>query len=570
MIPTRRRIRRPCRLVPVFLLVVLGACTDRPSPTAAPPPVEPPAGLLRAVTAADVAAFTGTGLLAVPATNAGTYSGAVPWTDAGGGTVPFGMWVHVRTVGTVSYTLRPEFLAAPCLAPGCWGRVLLGEGEAGGAGYSGRLEMSVRVRTPSSTRVALSIPSADPKQREWLAWMNPGDVLEVSRGGMEGGTSTFAGAWVPGYAFRSNGSGVAWTGVLPVQVTPSESRVLPGDTVTATAAPFGPALRVTDWFFSDRWNSVRLDACRGALTCRVAVPRTGRISVYGMAGNYAFSAQTDTIRAAPPEFFLRCNSARDSVRMVRGEGLTCTAVVEPYRLEEKTDSLRWTFTDAAGNVLHHADAYEWDGRMIVGGTITASARVDGVRMSARPIPIRVALRGWSFALPAMPVARPATNDARFPPFTPGGGTRHLLGLFSQDIDSRLISGEGPNQGWYAFGQVSWDSVSILIHPALFPGHAYYVRQASPRRGECTQVQLDTIRESSVVHEQAHYHVARAFFAGEGARMMDAAVLFDTVGTSEEDLRRILWEPVRSRYRALQDSLVDRPDSLPLPCVFRVN
>lgn len=285
------------------------------------------------------------------------------------------------------------------------------------------------------------------------------------------------------------------------------------------------------------------------------VMRTGMgVYVYCGAGTetamYLLSgSQVLTVEEIQPEgrLVLECNGARQSVSVQRGANVDCTARAEPEGAAV-TDA-RWTFQDARGDgpqITGPAGQNGWSGPMVVGGTITLTAKVNGAEQSATAA-VTVTPRTWRDSLPAQrTVYCPAAGVSTCPlPPRP----RYAMDLGQTALGPGRFAlpqagvQSGPNTGWHYIpgeqGPIRFTRLVTYLHSEL------QNPRSSLFRGACSASQV-----TGWITEHENVHVRK--FRQAIARQRMNPELEEVVAYGPADMQREMRRANARIVRLLSD------------------
>lgn len=301
------------------------------------------------------------------------------------------MWVRLRTSGTVTHTVNDAARTWPCgllcvdFAP------TFGEGQVGGAGIPNTPWLRAAISAGTGGNYWEPLPRIlGGTQLEWITKVQAGWELRGMREGIPGGPSCST-CEPPfpqiGWYLLSGGTTFHVEEVIPLQAAPRQTQVARGDSAVFDAVALDG---VTDfrWYFVDvNGGAEEVRRCQGQTSCSHAARADGRMYVYGQwYGRMTFEARSDAIRLVDAKLTLTC----DQYRLERGATLSCAATATPAGT---LDSIQWRFVDIAGHVIDSAGPPSWSGRMIVGGTISVRAVLNGSPVADDTI-ITVRPRRW--------------------------------------------------------------------------------------------------------------------------------------------------------------------------------
>jgi hypothetical protein len=389
----------------------------------------------------------------------------------------------------------------------------------------------------------------------------------------------------------------------PLQVSGPTS-VSPGDTATFTARLTGnyrielkgnPVSPGPYWtFYVDdttavplpnpgaRYQSEDIPACLGQMTCRFAPDRPGRVQVLGYVESRAVKYRSDVVRLDQGKLTLDCNGAKAPapVTVVRGDSIKCTAATGPADLP--IAEISWAFDDSASHhITGPPGARNWDGIMVVPGTMRLTARVSGQEQNLS-MDVSIRARDWTglIAFPEEPQPEWVNGPPLlYPPIVDGDTLRDgTLGQSTwpkPEPQSGYADGTGPNSGWYFFDKPPYFSpqgAHIYLNKALQPSDPFWRAQNGPPsdhvvtgRPECGPDFMRLAARKVPLHEHGHYSQARELAESpRGAALLESAVRWGEPITDEEQ------DSVVSAYLRADRALVahwDSTDVLNVPCDF---
>ena len=325
------------------------------------------------------------------------------------------------------------------------------------------------------------------------------------------------GQWIENYWLQQSHTVTATAIAEPLTVDGPDA-VAPGDTATFTATPWG-SLRLRNqvgirprvwwiWYPNDTTAvpnpKVRPEVlfCRDQ-SCPFAPAQSGRLRVQTFVEGAPVEAER-FLRVQQQRLELKCNAQLD-----RGDDLRCTASANPAGV---LDSIRWEFADSAGHTIQGpAGATFWEGRMVVGGTMRVTARLNGLPVT-EDTTITVHARRWKtirlrvrqHPYPAGHLPAPANVTA------PGHlGDSHADSLTTLSV--REITA-GPNTGWWYVDQpvIEFGFVVHINEAAFATGSAWYNLQTGGDyvlpsgvkvpNGRCDSSHIPTMRQLAREHE----------------------------------------------------------------------
>ena len=235
-------------------------------------------------------------------------------------------------------------------------------------------------------------------------------------------------------------------------------RYFPGDTA-ARPNPFGP----------------RQDVPCAGVVCHWEPPKSGRMWAFTYVDGFGVDAQSQVVRLDSAELELTCP---DSI--TRGRRIDCSVRATP---SGELTEIRWRFTDDAGHQIPGPSEHAWGGTMVISGTISVSAKLNG-QPAAQSKRITVIARDWRDELPPGRVESVScprrTRTCPQSPLTRERDTG-ITFLPNEQIEITFRAdpvAEGPNTGWwYVAGTeppVKIPGPVTRLNPDLFnPRSAFY-------------------------------------------------------------------------------------------------
>ena len=286
--------------------------------------------------------------------------------------------------------------------------------------------------------------------------------------------------------------------------------VAPGGTATFTATPWGN-LRLRNqvgilprvwwiWYPSDTTAvpnpNVRAEVlfCRDQ-SCPFAPTVSGRLRVQ----TYVEGAPVDAerlVRVQQQRLELKC----DRYSIVRGNTVQCSATAQPGGT---LDSIRWAFTDGAGNpVGDSTGTASWGGTMVVGGRIAVTARLNSAPVAADTV-LTITPRTW----PRITVVAADSGNGELPQYPRVmHDLAHTHAPTSATPHNALVISTGPNSGWWYLASPTTQARAVVHISAGFkPGTPFYQLQksgADPVTGDpfCSKGQMSQIERAARQHE----------------------------------------------------------------------
>jgi hypothetical protein len=289
--------------------------------------------------------------------------------------------------------------------------------------------------------------------------------------------------------------------VVPIQVLPpgaaagDTALVAPGREATFTIQAVDGMTAPVWYFFAWEGSLTRLRDCSGQMSCTIIPPKRGSVIVYGKWNGYTFGSEYLHIKTVAAELQLTCTPNP----VTRGAVIACSAAATGGTL----DSLRWEFVGPSGDTVSGPDGIaSWGGTMVVGGTITVSARLNGSPASDDTLIVveprrwpRITVRGIDDGHGDLPNQPRHIHDLAHthPPFSPA------------PWDVATIS-DGPNTGWaYLRSIANQFGAKIHINAGFQPGTPFYNMQApgiDPVTGDpfCRKSQMAAVERGAREHE----------------------------------------------------------------------
>ncbi len=196
-------------------------------------------------------------------------------------------------------------------------------------------------------------------------------------------------------------------------------------------------------------EAIPVNECGFQLTCSYRPPGLGR-----MQASAWIEGREVTVRSNPattPEIQLTCNP----LPVTRGNDLDCRASASP---SGRLSDIRWEFRDSLGIVTRDSAGETWGGKMVVGGRMRVSAKLDGLLVQ-KDTAISISPRTW----PSMTVVAVDSGNGHLP--THPTLIQHLADIHppipSAPVVIDTIS-TGPNAGW-AYLAAPIASVTAIVH-----------------------------------------------------------------------------------------------------------
>jgi hypothetical protein len=299
-------------------------------------------------------------------------------------------------------------------------------------------------------------------------------------------------------------------------------------------------------------------------------------------------------RRSSNELNLSCTGDLGENRVTRGEELICEASGASEEDELEIES--WLFTGAD----LHGQPYEfpgdmdtpitdnpWRGTMVISGTVSVRAAVNGGEVQEKSVPITVEPRSWDNE-PIEATARKVTwaelPVAERPPPYPTRvsdlGTAYLYWkpAFGADFLDQ-ISDFGPNHYLLYFKRVPARLFAdVLVHPEMETRGDFWKSQASSlpaysERPPCLQRDFDRYVSQILRHEgvppnpESHAGVYIAEFSSRAGLRVEGLVDLDTNRPALLDSAVARLNEVNQDAYVLADSPVDARHKIPFGCDF---
>jgi hypothetical protein len=251
--------------------------------------------------------------------------------------------------------------------------------------------------------------------------------------------------------------------------------VPPGGTATFTASAWGdlqlrerksPGFPGVRWFWypNDTTGIPPLPARSICWTaepiCHFEPKESGRLHAWSYVDGALVEANK-IVRVQQQQLRLTCSR----YSLDRGQTVNCSANASP---SGTLDSIRWRFVDTAGHVIDSAGPSSWGGHMIVGGTITVQALLNGSPV-ADDTTITVRARRWP--RPSVRAHEEPANDLPLPASVNGPhdlADSHVDSLPNPPLTTRKID-TGPNAGWWYILSTPGESLTFLAVENLTAG-----------------------------------------------------------------------------------------------------
>jgi hypothetical protein len=514
-------------------------------------------------------------------------------------------WVLVRVEGGVLETYNP----ACGSTPPAWGCSSSGPPRLTGPflqSGAGMLDIWRTYEDGSGNLIQLLPPLgvSEPQAMEGIALLSPTDNYTLSgrrRFTAEGAWDPLSGTSVGQWLLTDQQTITVTKIPPPLQVT--ESAPDSDGVRTYTAEPlFGLSFRVPyDWggwapagaarwaFYPgdslpDRpdhsWPGWQIPECDDQAVCRWNPPVAGRMQLRAYIETRAVDVRSTggevrTLR-------LTCNGvdAPDSVVIERGRDLDCVASSKPAGGTVSGEV--WAFSDSLGHSIPGPRGEdEWGGRMVVSGSISLTASVDGQSPSpSLTMRIHVSPRDWHGKLqfPDTVVIQSQKDTVLpYPPITRDSTELHDgdLGKFKEPgFLASIGSGDGPNAGWRflaALPQFTGKS-EIHLNAGLDPRDPFWSAQTGVRPGTvftrnnaCGTDFMQRARREVRAHEIEHFNRAKTWYESpEAADRLEGMVKYgeQPVQFDSTDWARVM-APLEARQAAW-----DAENYLRVTCVLQ--
>jgi hypothetical protein len=215
-----------------------------------------------------------------------------------------------------------------------------------------------------------------------------------------------------------------------------------------------PTPSVSWRFIPDVGTAQRVGECDNETFCTYKPEKAGEMEATTYVEGQQVVVRGSAVPFVPPVLQLTCNA--DTI--TRGAALNCSVSAQP---SGTLSDIQWTFLDSAGNTIRDSIRANWDGLMVVGGSLGVTAKIDGTPFSEDTV-IMIRPRKWGSPVPARreafqrcPVITP-TCVVLYPPvqYRDMGTTVKQPSSFNLVVRASTIT-SGPNAGWsYLMGSDS--------------------------------------------------------------------------------------------------------------------
>jgi hypothetical protein len=498
------------------LFVVAGGCTDAMLSPDAPTL----SGVLREERTSPVplaAPFP----IPVPASN-GVGVGGTEWVRTHF-VIPEGEWAHVQVTGGVSYTANPNcyYASGPCnrsldgmttgpLFHGGASHVRVGyqvAGQPAPAPHGSMAEFGMYA-VGGSGQTAMESAVLVNAYRPFQLW--------VRRVIVSGGTwDPFSGSSGAQYFLADAEQRLKVTIIpTPLRVGGPET-VEPGKPAQFTAEIVGPFQfrRQTPWGDTIQWQyypgdtlpepnpylgGTYLYECTNQPTCSYTPKRNGRMGVNAQVQYNVIGVRSAVVRIDSARLELKCNGAADSLRITRADNVRCEA-------SGATDILGWSFqADSGGyrNPPHEGStavgARTWEGRMVLGGTVTVRAQIAG-REESKSVRVGITAREWSsIQMPRNVEEQPASHlSARPDSLRQLGDIHQWMSIeLNREKWEPILTGPNANLAYLVAPPATHHGIVHVNRTALSVGsdfwNAQYTRQRSSGVVDCLRREQDIV------------------------------------------------------------------------------
>lgn len=458
--------------------------------------------------------------ISIPATN-GFGIGGNGWVETHF-EIPEGQWAHVQVIGGVSYVANEScyYASGPCdrslhgrttgpLFPRGASHVRVGYQVVGQPppdpyGSMGELGM---YPVGGSEETAMESAALLSPYRPFKLW--------VRRVIVNGGSwDPFAGS--TGAQYFLGGSQTLHVTFVPTPLKVGGPEVVqPGEAGQFTADIVGPFefRRQLPWGDSIHWQyypgdtlpepnpylgGIWLYECTNQPTCSYTPQRNGRMGVHAHVQYNHIGVRGAVVRIDSAQLELKCNGAADSLRITRADNVRC-------EVSGATDISGWSFQADSGGYRNPPDdgvtavgARAWEGRMVLGGTVTVRARIAGKEESTS-VRVGITAREWSgiqmirnveeqFAthLPARPDSLRQLGDIH----------QSMSIELSRDKWEPILTGPNANLAYLVAPPATHHGIVHVNRVALSVGsdfwNAQYTRQRSSGVVDCLQREQDVV------------------------------------------------------------------------------
>lgn len=285
-------------------------------------------------------------------------------------------------------------------------------------------------------------------------------------------------------------------------------------------------------------------------------------------------------RKGKPKLVLECKEGSEggvyqqgSVSVQRGSSVTCRVRAEPTG---RVSVSGWEFKDdlTGRKIEGPAGETEWGGTMVVGGTLTVKAVLNGTE-EEKSAAVVVRARDWTGKIQYPDQPEPeyvVEEDILYPPLVPGASEipEGALGFFAPARpypDGTWGLGSGPNDGWYFLDKppVFTGVPRIVLNPALRPHDPFYRAQVGSTAvigtRKCGPADMASLAEWTLDHEVGHYIVDKRFYSSkETADLLEGAAAYEEEPTDT-------FEEVERRRDQLQDQYQRSEEGRKVACEF---
>jgi hypothetical protein len=325
---------------------------------------------------------------------------------------------------------------------------------------------------------------------------------------------------------------------------------------------------------------VNVSKCAFQRVCHYAPEWPGRMLVGAwVEGQYVEMASS---RAAPQvdSLELKCNDSKDSIRITRADNVRCVVT-------GTTDVVGWDYV-AEGtsyrNPAAGANPFKglvWEGKVVVGGTVTVRARTSD-SVESKSVSVGVAARSWSgMTMPRIIAEQPNDHLPARPDSVHHLGDIHqVMQLYlSRDKWEPILSGPNANLAYLVKVPAEYEAIVHVNRVALSVGsdfwNAQYKRQRSSGVVDCLQREVDVpgfipeiLRHEGIGFDpksHAYLYVSEAERVGNpGWEQVVGATLQDLADRSETVLTTAHQSAKRASTRA------DSSGFAPRWCRFHFN
>jgi hypothetical protein len=244
-------------------------------------------------------------------------------------------------------------------------------------------------------------------------------------------------------------------------------------------------------------------SCSGATVCRYTPSQSGRMVAGAFVEGQYVEMGSVIQRVVQPEMKLTC----DAYTITRGERLECSVAADAPGAT-LTD-IRWSFRDDHRHDIPGPPESRWGGTIVVGGTISVSAHVDGQPFSERTQRINVRPREWQDYLPpaiirheSCPKRTSTCPQTQLTRERDTGVTFIPVDQIRENFRAEPVS-EGPNAGWwYVAGTeppITLPAPIVRLNPQLFDASSSFYRDRRTCRPADVQYWITR-------HEQVHVEI----------------------------------------------------------------